>query len=104
MNQKLAAQRHELILRAVRTHGTVRLQELVDLLGASAVTVRRDVTALADRGLVVRVHGGITMPRHAEPFPRGPQSVVGPAPMHPLVGMVAPSVEYYWPAVIQGAQ
>ncbi|NUT49964.1 MAG: DeoR/GlpR transcriptional regulator, partial [Saccharothrix sp.] len=56
MTQKLAAQRHELILRAVRTHGTVRLQELVDLLGASAVTVRRDVTALADRGLVVRVH------------------------------------------------
>jgi len=104
MTQKLAAQRHELILRAVRTHGTVRLPELVELLGVSAVTVRRDVTALADRGLVVRVHGGITMPRHTEPFPRGPQSVAGPAPAHTLVGMVAPSVEYYWPAVIQGAQ
>jgi len=100
MNGNLAAQRHELILRAVRTHGTVRLRDLVELVGASAVTVRRDVTALADRGLVVRVHGGITMPRHAEPFPRGPQ----PASAHPLVGLVAPSVEYYWPAVIQGAQ
>ncbi|MBY8849013.1 substrate-binding domain-containing protein [Saccharothrix longispora] len=94
---RLAAQRRELILAAVREHGVVRLADLVDRLGVTAVTVRRDVTALADRGLVARVHGGITVPRHGEQ-PR-------PAPVaHVLVGMVAPSAEYYWPAVIQGAQ
>jgi DNA-binding LacI/PurR family transcriptional regulator len=103
---KLATQRRDLILSAVRANGTVRLTELAELLEVSAVTVRRDVTALADRGLVVRVHGGITLPRHAEPLQvhRGPYSLVGPVSAHILVGMVAPSVEYYWPTVIQGAQ
>ncbi|QFZ18209.1 substrate-binding domain-containing protein [Saccharothrix syringae] len=95
---RLAAQRRELILAAVREHGVVRVADLVDRLGVTAVTVRRDVTALADRGLVARVHGGITMPRHGEP------PVGRSAPGHTLIGMVAPSDEYYWPAVIQGAQ
>ncbi|ONI80382.1 LacI family transcriptional regulator [Saccharothrix sp. ALI-22-I] len=94
---RLAAQRRELILSAVRAHGVVRLSDLVEQLGVTAVTVRRDVTALADRGLVSRVHGGITMPHHGDPPP-------SPRSAHTLVGMVAPSEEYYWPAVIQGAQ
>jgi DNA-binding LacI/PurR family transcriptional regulator len=103
---RLAAQRRELILAAVRTQGAVRLAELVEQLGVTAVTVRRDVTVLADRGLVVRVHGGITMPRHleAKQTHHGVHPVVGPSAPHTLVGMVAPSVEYYWPAVIQGVQ
>ncbi len=103
---RLAVERRELILAAVRARGTVRLSELVDELGASPVTVRRDVTALADRGLVTRVHGGVALPRRgdrdAEPD-RG-RSAVGPLPARLLVGMVVPSVNYYWPAVVQGAQ
>ncbi|WP_063747048.1 substrate-binding domain-containing protein [Saccharothrix sp. NRRL B-16314] len=94
---RLAAQRRELILAAVRAHGVVRLADLVDRLGVTAVTVRRDVTALAERGLVSRVHGGITVPHHGDP-PSSPRWA------HTLVGMVAPSEDYYWPAVIQGAQ
>ena len=94
---RLAAQRRELILAAVRAHGAVRLSDLADQLGVTAVTVRRDVTALADRGLVARVHGGITMPHHGDPPPVSRTA-------HLLVGMVAPSEDYYWPAVIQGAQ
>lgn len=94
---RLAAQRRELILAAVRAQGVVRLADLVEQLGVTAVTVRRDVTALADRGLVSRVHGGITMPHHGDPPPTSRSA-------HLLVGMVAPSEEYYWPAVIQGAQ
>lgn len=94
---RLAAQRRELILAAVRAHGVVRLADLVDRLGVTAVTVRRDVTALAERGLVSRVHGGITVPHRGDPPP-------SPRWAHALVGMVAPSEDYYWPAVIQGAQ
>ncbi|WP_367138365.1 substrate-binding domain-containing protein [Saccharothrix sp. HUAS TT1] len=95
---RLAAQRRELILAAVRAQRVVRLADLVDQLGVTAVTVRRDVTALADQGLVFRVHGGITVPGHGDPPPTSARTA------HLLVGMVAPSEDYYWPAVIQGAQ
>ncbi|GAB2596642.1 substrate-binding domain-containing protein [Streptomyces capparidis] len=102
----LARQRHELILAAVRRHGTVRLADLVEQLGVSAVTVRRDVTALADQGLVLRLHGGITLPYRGPdaPAPGGHRSAFGPTAEGALVGMVVPSVEYYWPQVMQGAQ
>ncbi|MGW5861739.1 substrate-binding domain-containing protein [Streptomyces sp. NPDC055239] len=103
----LASERQEFILATVREHGTVRLADLVERLGVTAVTVRRDVTMLADRGLVRRVHGGVTLPY------RGPAAderaargafANGRLPDQAFVGMVVPTVEYYWPAVIQGAQ
>ncbi|MBE8522106.1 DeoR/GlpR family transcriptional regulator [Amycolatopsis sp. H6(2020)] len=102
----LASERHQLILSLVREHGAVRLTELVERLGVTAVTVRRDVTELADRGLLTRVHGGVTLtrPRGGHPEPGRAASAFGPAAHGTLVGMVAPSVEYYWPTVIQGAQ
>lgn len=56
----LAWQRQERILDAVRSQGGVRVSELVDTLGVSDMTVRRDIEALATRGLVARVHGGAT--------------------------------------------
>ena len=56
----LARQRQELILDAVRTTGGARVSELVERLGVSDMTVRRDIDVLAGRGLVARVHGGAT--------------------------------------------
>lgn len=56
----LARQRQELILDAVRTTGGARVSELVERLGVSDMTVRRDIEVLAGRGLVTRVHGGAT--------------------------------------------
>ena len=56
----LARQRQELILDAVRTTGGVRVSELLERLGVSDMTVRRDIDELARRGLVTRVHGGAT--------------------------------------------
>ncbi len=56
----LARQRQELILDAVRTTGGARVSDLVDTLGVSDMTVRRDIEVLAGRGLVTRVHGGAT--------------------------------------------
>lgn len=103
----LASERQELILAAVRERGTVRLADLVTRLGVTAVTVRRDVTILADRGLVQRVHGGVTQPHRGHPPEQralGASSPFGRLPGQPLVGMVVPTVEFYWPPVIQGAQ
>ncbi|GAA3014299.1 DNA-binding LacI/PurR family transcriptional regulator [Streptomyces sp. KhCrAH-43] len=102
----LAAKRHELILAAVRASGMIRLADLVERLGVTPVTIRRDVTLLADRGLVQRVHGGIALP-HRAPVPQQTRATA-PGPLGPMrtravVGMLVPSVEYYWPAVIQGA-
>jgi DeoR/GlpR family transcriptional regulator of sugar metabolism len=56
----LARQRQELILDAVRTTGGARVSELVERLGVSDMTVRRDIEVLATHGLVTRVHGGAT--------------------------------------------
>jgi DeoR/GlpR family transcriptional regulator of sugar metabolism len=56
----LARQRQALILAAVRATGGARVSELVERLGVSDMTVRRDIEALAARGLVTRVHGGAT--------------------------------------------
>ena len=56
----LARQRQEAILRAVDRSGGARVSELVDILGVSDMTVRRDIEALAAKGLAVKVHGGAT--------------------------------------------
>ena len=56
----LPDQRREHILSQVRTAGGVRVSELVEVLGVSDMTVRRDIEVLAGRGLVARVHGGAT--------------------------------------------
>lgn len=58
----LARQRQERILEQVRRHGGARVGDLVSLLGVSDMTIRRDIAALARRGLVERVHGGATAP------------------------------------------
>src|SRR5665648_508117 len=54
----LARQRQEAILREVDRTGGVRVSELVDTLGVSDMTVRRDIEVLATSGLVLKVHGG----------------------------------------------
>ncbi|MGI4894713.1 MAG: DeoR/GlpR family DNA-binding transcription regulator [Janthinobacterium lividum] len=54
----LAHQRQALILDAVREHGGVRVADLVERLGVSEMTIRRDIGELSREGLVTRVHGG----------------------------------------------
>ncbi|MEV0973395.1 DeoR/GlpR family DNA-binding transcription regulator [Microtetraspora glauca] len=57
----LAQLRQQAILERVRRTGGVRVAELVRDLGVSDMTIRRDLEALADRGLVEKVHGGATI-------------------------------------------
>jgi DeoR/GlpR family transcriptional regulator of sugar metabolism len=56
----LAQQRQALILEEVRRNGGVRVSDLTRQLAVSDMTIRRDLEALADRGLLEKVHGGAT--------------------------------------------
>ncbi|MFB9237661.1 DeoR/GlpR family DNA-binding transcription regulator [Plantactinospora siamensis] len=57
----LAQQRQSAILELIRQRGGVRVGQLVSRFGVSDMTIRRDLEALAERGLVDKVHGGATL-------------------------------------------
>lgn len=93
--------RRERILDELRRAGSVRVADLATQLGVSELTVRRDIGQLADRGLLTRVHGGATLRSRLDRSVPG--SVTG-APVRFRVGMMVPSLSYYWPHVIIGAR
>ncbi|MFF2514061.1 DeoR/GlpR family DNA-binding transcription regulator [Streptomyces sp. NPDC058086] len=64
----LAEQRHQLILRALRSGGTATVADLSDQLSVSAATVRRDLLRLEEYGLLTRVHGGAVVGEAPSPF------------------------------------
>ena len=53
-----AAERQQRIMAEARRAGRVEVASLADSLGVATETVRRDLTALEQRGSVRRVHGG----------------------------------------------
>jgi DNA-binding LacI/PurR family transcriptional regulator len=93
--------RREHILDELRRTGSVRVADLARELRVSELTIRRDIGHLADRGLVTRVHGGATLRSRLDTTV--PASPAG-APIRFRVGMVVPSLSYYWPHVIIGAR
>ncbi|PVU82254.1 transcriptional regulator [Cellulomonas sp. WB94] len=101
----LAIARRSQILDALQREGTVRVSELTDQLGVTVNTIRRDIAQLAAEGLVHRVHGGATAVSasdeadgDAAPRRRGASTAVR------TVGMLVPSLDYYWPDVVRGAE
>ncbi len=50
------------LLDAVRAHGSISVDAMAERFGVTLQTVRRDISALADAGLVARFHGGARMP------------------------------------------
>ncbi len=56
----LTEERRNEIVAYVEEHRAVTVQELVDALGASAATIRRDLTALHDDRRILKVFGGAT--------------------------------------------
>lgn len=54
----LGSQRRSLILTLVEESGAVRVADLVERLGVSDMTIRRDIERLSADGLLERVHGG----------------------------------------------
>ncbi len=54
----LERERHRMILKLLNERSVISVIELVELLGASEASIRRDINALAERGEVKRVRGG----------------------------------------------
>ena len=63
----------------MRDHGEADLRALLEVAQASEVTVRRDLRALEERGLVVRRRGGVVLPEPVAPG-RGLEDDGGTAP------------------------
>ncbi|ROP42467.1 LacI family DNA-binding transcriptional regulator [Saccharothrix texasensis] len=93
----LPAARRQWLLEHLAGRGVVRITHIAQAMGVTPVTVRRDVNDLAAEGLVERVHGGV---RLVDDLP----AEAGGADATPAIGMVVPSLDYYWPEVIRGAQ
>ena len=57
-------------MRALLRAGDISVQELVEQIGTSAPSIRRDLARLEKRGLVLRTHGGATLVEQLlyEPF------------------------------------
>ena len=109
-------QRHERVLALVRERGSLRVAELAVELGVSAVTLRRDVEALAGQGRVHRLHGAVVWP--------GGVSAVGPrARQEPaestastgsaastegvegvVIGMIVPTTASLFADIVRGAR
>ena len=97
----LQVARRARLLEALRRDGVLRISDLADALGAAAVTIRRDIAQMAAEGLVRRVHGGVALPVEGEPG-EGPAHAAGLG--GGSVGMLVPSLDYYWPHVARGAE
>lgn len=85
--------RQKTIIRALGRQ-PVSIDALADLTGASAVTIRRDLTDLAGHGLVRRVHGGaVAVDHRGTPLPyelRAAENATGKAA---IAGVVAGLIE-----------
>ncbi|MFI0924088.1 substrate-binding domain-containing protein [Streptomyces sp. NPDC021012] len=92
-----AEQRRARILDAVRELGSVRVVDLAERIGSAPVTVRRDVAALADSGLLRRSHGTVSLPLDFTP-PSGAMA------RGRVFGILVPSVGPYFDEVIAGAR
>lgn len=119
----LPEDRHLQILKELAFHGSLSVEEFAARMGTSGMTVRRDLAALAEQGLLQRVRGGAVpvagtaiesgrgaatgMIRRGHSGPSGVPPVSGrPGGRRPLatIGMIVPSASYYFPGVIRGAE
>ncbi|MEV5312230.1 LacI family DNA-binding transcriptional regulator [Streptomyces sp. NPDC052610] len=103
-----AEERHQEILHRLRERGSIRVTDVAAELNVSPITVRRDVEALAERGLVTRVHGGAVLPEdRAETTGRetpAPATAPGRGGREAVFGLIVPAADYYYPEVIKGAR
>jgi len=56
----LSIERRMEIVKIINTHKSATVAEIVEWIGASPATVRRDLTWLDEQGLIMRTHGGAT--------------------------------------------
>jgi DeoR/GlpR family transcriptional regulator of sugar metabolism len=93
----LIVERQDRLVELLRDRGAGELDELAEAVGVSASTVRRDLEALEQRGLVRRTHGGAVLVNQgtdADPLPAKPQAAAGSsAPGEALAARMTERVE-----------
>ncbi len=94
----LGAERRAHVMAALSRDGVVRIAQLMDELNVAPVTLRRDLAQMEQEGLLVRVHGGAVPVEGAAP------PVVAPSADAGSIAMLVPSLNYYWPGVVRGAE
>ena len=98
----LAAERRAHVLATLERDGAVRVAQLMEDLGVAPVTLRRDLAQMEREGLLVRVHGGAVPAAGAfddvEPGHPAPVTRTG------SIAMLVPSLSFYWPSVVRGAE
>jgi ABC-type sugar transport system substrate-binding protein len=99
-----AKQRQELLLELLRAHGSISVSKVAPELQVSELTIRRDVNALAARGLVTRVHGGAVLVGDSGPDAPTTDGDGQPRRTRFTFGLVTPALDYYWPWVIAGVR
>ncbi|MFD5318601.1 substrate-binding domain-containing protein [Streptomyces sp. NPDC127098] len=115
MADMLVAQRHELLLRELKAHGALKIVELAARLRVSSATIRRDLAELAAAGKVTRVRGGAMLvtrrgahdQAHVRQWARTARATP-PAPTPgddgPMLGLLVPSMNYYYPQLVAGVR
>ena len=109
----LPSERRARLIARVRETGSARVSDLSRVLGVTPVTVRRDLALLVGEGTLEKVHGGARIPARAPGL--GAHTGAGTGIAQPdappgggnhqlTIGMVVPSIDYYWPEVIRGAR
>ncbi|MEV4114327.1 substrate-binding domain-containing protein [Nonomuraea sp. NPDC049695] len=113
---QLPDERRAQMVELLRRRGVVRVHELAAELDVSAITIRRDIALLSSQGVIRRVRGGAAL--HGRPLAQTLPSVETEArtgeepPPQPAsaeerqvtIGMVVPSLTYYYPDVIKGVR
>ncbi|MEO3810682.1 substrate-binding domain-containing protein [Sphaerisporangium sp. B11E5] len=97
----LPYERRAQVVDLLRRRGVVRVNDLAAELDVSVITIRRDIALLASQGVIRRVRGGAVLHEpgvddDAAPPDTGDRAL--------SVGMVVPSLTYYWPDVIRGVR
>ncbi|MDR2974779.1 MAG: substrate-binding domain-containing protein [Propionibacteriaceae bacterium] len=95
-------ERRESILAELGANGSVRVTQLSKQFKVSPITIRRDIDALARRGLLLRVYGGAILRGPVEKALTNPATK--PVADRHTIGMVVPNMDYYWPQIARGAQ
>ena len=97
-SQPLATSRHDTILDMLLRTGSVRVSDLTEALGIAPATLRRDLQHLEEQGMLIRVHGG------AVPAPGSAARRRTPLPGPVTIGVLVPSLGFYWPQVVRGIE
>ena len=99
----LAPVRRAYILDALARGGVIRSSQLIEELGVTPVTLRRDLAQMEQEGLLNRVHGGAVPAEGADAGASGAPEGVAPG-SRGTIAVLVPSLSFYWPTVVRGIE